>query len=145
MSNLLQSIAPEFIDFILDEGFSIVNLDSNSQQFGNTFIVLDSVAFKLRIYQDRGQRFVDISNDGNDWHKLEYVLEFLDPSYSQKWFGEPPKFDKLVMVLKKNKQAVSNLLKDKSIMPELVSFEKQKSQELIAHIFKKQTSKPSIE
>lgn len=135
MSDLLQSVAPEFVEFVTSEGFKIAESVAKPEEFGNVSIVLDSSTFKLRVYTDRGQRFVDVGRDGRDWHKLEYVLEFLDPSCSQEWFGEPPRLDKLAEVLKRSIQAISKLLASDLAASGFAMFEKKKAADLIARIF----------
>jgi hypothetical protein len=137
MSYLLQSVAPEFVEFVASEGFKITESVAKPEEFGNASIVLDSSAFKLRVYTDRGQCFVDVGRDGRDWHKLEYVLEFLDPSCSQEWFDEPPRLDKLAAVLKRNMQPVSTLLASDLAASGFAMFEKKKSADMIARIFGK--------
>jgi hypothetical protein len=136
MFDLLQSIAPEFVGFVSDDGFTISSAVVQPEEFGNASIVLDSINFKLRVYTDRGQRFVDVGGNGRDWHKLEYVLEFLDPTCSQDLLDEPPKLDKLAAVLKKNMQAVPNLLASDLAASGFAMFEKRKSADLIAKIFR---------
>ena len=137
MSDLLQLAATEFVEFVTSEGFKIAESVAKPEEFGNASIVLESSAFKLRVYIDRGQQFVDVGTDGWDWHKLEYVLEFLDPSYSQEWFGEPPQLGKLAEAIKNNMQAITKLLASDLAVSGFAMFEKQKSTELITRIFGK--------
>jgi beta-lactamase superfamily II metal-dependent hydrolase len=135
MSDLLRSTAPEFLWLVTGGGFTISESVVKLEEFGNASLVLESVAFKVRIYTDRVQRFVDVGRDGRSWHKLEYVLEFLEPSCSQAWFGEPPQLDKLSVVLKRNMQPVSRLLTGDLAASGFSMFEKKKSADLVDRIF----------
>lgn len=137
MADLLQSIAPEFFELVASDGFRAAESVSRPEAFGNASIVLESSDLQLRIYTDRGQRFVDVSGNGRDWHKLEYVLEFVEPACSQDWFGEPPEFSKIAVVLRRNMTAVSRLLASDLAASGFSMFERKKSADLIAKIFGK--------
>ncbi len=137
MSASIESFAPEFRDFLENEGFVISKSLEKPEEFGNTSIILESPKLKIRIYSDRGQRFVDVGSIGQDWHKLEYVLEFVEPACSQQWFGEPPQLDKLAVALKRNISAISGLLSGDLATSGFTMFEKKKSNKLIEKIFKK--------
>jgi hypothetical protein len=137
MSDLLQSVFPEFADLIASDGFRVVEAVVKQEAFGNASVVLESSGVHLRIYSDRGQRFVDVSGNGQAWHKLEYVLEFLEPTCSQDWFGEPPELGKLAEGLKRNQEAVSSLLANDLAASDFKVFEQKRSADLIAGIFGK--------
>ncbi len=139
MSKLLELIAPEFVWLVAGDGVRVTESFEKSEVFGNSAVVVETTELKLRIYTDRAQRFVDVSGNGRDWHKLEYVLEFAEPACSQDWFGEPPDLGKLSAVLKRNIKTVSCLLADEVAASAFAKFEKQKSMELILRIFGKPT------
>lgn len=135
MLKILKSLSPEFFFLIEEENFKIVEFKSTPENFGNFLFILNHIDFQVRIYSDRAQRFIDISYDGENWHKLEYVLEFMDPAFSSKHLDRPPKFEDLAKFMKKNIVTLFNIFKSQSNIVSYKKFEYDKERELIKKIF----------
>lgn len=130
----LSNIAPAFI-FLVDRGLVMEINEYQVQNFGNATLVMKGDQFSLRFKRDRGQIFVDVGNETVGWHKLEYVLEFVDNSITQKQLGEPPALDVMADLLQERWNKVANLFSDKQSIVQFESFAKQKSVALIDRIF----------
>ena len=76
-----------------------------------------------------------IGNDAAGWYKLEYVLEFVDNSITQKQLGEPPDITLLANLLQGNWDKIAHLFNDKQKMLQLQAFAKQKTADLLSKIF----------
>jgi hypothetical protein len=73
MSDLLETLAPEFVFLVQSMGFTVIDEREDPQCFGNAYVVLHSRVFDLMITRDRSQRFVYIRNK-NDERKLSIDL-----------------------------------------------------------------------
>lgn len=70
----------EQLPWLLDElGFRVVEERYTPDSFGNSLVILESVAFRLRLVRDRGQIFADIAAPSNPdkWWNLEHVCEII--------------------------------------------------------------------
>ncbi len=132
----LADIVPAF-SFAVDKGFVTSISDYEPQEFGNAFLVMVGAPFLLRLERDRGQIFVDVGSNAAGWHKLEYVLEFVDNSITQQQLGEPP--DPVVManLLRMHWDEVAELFSDQQNTSQLQAFSKQKSVVLLGKLFRK--------
>ena len=132
----LVDIAPAF-SFVISKGLVPIAGDYEPQAFGNAALVMGGVPFSLRFERDRGQVFVDAGSDAAGWHKLEYVLEFLDDSITQQQLGEPPDPTALANLLQGRWDKMADLFSDQQKTSQLEAFAKQKSAALLSKIFRK--------
>ena len=133
MINLVD-IASTF-SFIADKGLILSAANYDPQAFGDVSLVIAGLPFSLRLVRDRDQVFVDIGNDAAGWYKLEYVLEFVDNSITQKHLSEPPDITLLANLLQGNWDKTSQLFSDEQKMSQLNSFANQKTVDLLSKIF----------
>lgn len=131
----LADIAPAFL-FVGDKGFEPGASDYRPQEFGNAALVMVGAPFSLRFERDRGQIFVDAGSTAG-WHKLEYVLEFVDKSVTQQQLGEPPDPAAMAHLLQLNWYKVVSLFSDQQKTSQLEVFAKQKSEALLGQLFRK--------
>lgn len=132
----LTDIAPAF-SFVQRKGFVVGASDYRPQEFGNATLVIVGVPFSLRFERDRGQVFVDLGSDAVGWHKLEYVLEFVDNSITQGQLGEPPDLAVMASLLQAHWGKVTDLFSDPQKILQLQAFAKRKSVTLLDKIFPK--------
>lgn len=130
----LIDVAPAF-SFIANRGLLPGTATYDQQAFGNANLVMDGTPFSLRFQRDRGQVFMDIGNDAAGWYKLEYVLEFVANSITQKQLGEPPDTTLLANLLQGHWDKVTHLFNDQQEMSQLQIFAKQKTASLSGEIF----------
>lgn len=130
----LADIAPAF-SFIADRGFAPRTSAYNPQEFGNGILVMAGTPFSLRFVRDRDQVFVNIGDDTAGWHKLEYVLEFIDNSVTQQQLGEPPSPAILANLLHARWNNVVQLFNEPHKTLELEAFASEKSAALLRKIF----------
>lgn len=132
----LADIAPVF-SFVGGKGLVPSTSDYRPQEFGNAALVMVGVPFSLRFERDRGQIFVDVGSSAAGWHKLEYVLEFVDNSVTQQRLGEPPDPAAMANLLELNWDRVASLFSDQQKTSQLQVFAKQKSAALLGRLFRK--------
>lgn len=130
----LAELAPAF-SFIAAKGFVLNARDYKPQEFGNAIVVMAGPIFSLRFMRDRDQIFIDAGSDEAGWHKLEYVLEFVDNSVSQEQLGEPPDPSTLAKLLQLNWEAVTSLFGNQRRISELQDFSRQKSTDFVGRLF----------
>jgi hypothetical protein len=129
-------IAPAFT-FVTEKGLVPGRSDYKPREFGNAVLFMEGASFSLRLERDRGEVFVDVGNDAAGWHKLEYVIEFLDNSITQQQLGEPPRSDAMAGLLYAYWDRVISLFNDKKLTQQLQNFEDSKASALLGNIFKK--------
>lgn len=122
----LADIAPVF-SFIVSKGLVPNASDYRPQEFGNAALVMVGAPFSLRFERDRGQVFVDAGNSAAGWHKLDYVLEFVDGPVTQRQLGEPPDPAAMAGLLQLNWDKVVSMFGDEHKTSELQRFAKQQS------------------
>lgn len=132
----LDDIEPAF-SFVVGKGLVPSASDYRPQEFGNAALVMVGVPFSLRFERDRGQVFVDAGSSAVGWHKLEYVLEFVDDSVTQHQLGEPPDPAAMASLLHLNWDSVAGLFSDQQKISQLQVFAKQKSAALLGRLFRK--------
>lgn len=132
----LADIAPAF-SFVTGRGLVPSIGDYRPQEFGNASLVLVGAPFSLRFERDRGQVFVDAGSSAAGWHKLEYVLEFVDNSVVQQRLGEPPDLAVMANLLQLNWDRVLSLFGDEQRISQLHIFAKQRSAALLGRLFRK--------
>ncbi len=132
----LADIAPAF-SFVVSRGLVPNAGDYKPQEFGNAALVAVGAPFSLRFERDRGQVFVDAGSSAAGWHKLEYVLEFVDSSITQQQLGEPPDPTALANLLQWRWDKVADLFSDQQRTAQLQAFAKQKSAALLGKMFRK--------
>lgn len=132
----LSDIAPAF-SFLVGKQLVPSAGDFKPQEFGNADLVMVGAPFSLRFERDRGQVFVDVGSTAAGWHKLEYVLEFVDNSVTQQQLGEPPDPAALASLLQLHWDDVASLFSDRQRILQLQAFAKQKSAALMSKIFRK--------
>lgn len=132
----LSEIAPAF-SFVVSKGLVPSAGDYGPQEFGNAALVMVGAPFSLRFERDRGQVFVDAGSGAAGWHKLEYILEFVDSSITQQQLGEPPDPTALANLLQVRWDKVADLFSDQQKTSQLQAFDKQKSAALLNKIFRK--------
>lgn len=130
----LADIAPAF-SFVEGKGLVASASDYRPQEFGNAILVMAGGQFSLRFERDRGQVFVDAGGNSIGWHKLEYVLEFVDGSVTQHQLGEPPALAVLANLLEEHWDKVKDVFNDKQKTLQLEAFAKQRSAALLGKIF----------
>ncbi|HEY9897855.1 MAG TPA: hypothetical protein V6D00_01625 [Pantanalinema sp.] len=135
MSSLIESIAPEFLLIAKERNFSIKESSVDTKLFGNSLILLNSPEFNLRIIKDRGQIFVEIGKSENEWHNLDYILEFVDSSYIPET-DDSKNVNNLAKYLNKNWEPVRKLMTGDLFKSGYISFEESKSLDLVSKIFK---------
>lgn len=133
----LIEIAPAF-SFVLGKDFSPdpSATDYRQGEFGNAVLVMTGPKFSLRFERDRGQVFIDVGSARDGWHKLEYVLEFANPSITQQQLGEPPDSATLADLLLQNWDTVTCLFSDRTQLPLLRDFSKERASTLLSRIFR---------
>ena len=133
----IEDISPEF-SFVAEMGL-VTDLQSfQPEAFGNTILIMVGSPFSLRFERDRGQVFVDVGNDMVGWYKLEYVIEFIDNSFSQKQLGEPPSTFLLSMLLRSKWDEIKLIFSSKDLISQLQMFSMSRSNNLLANIFRVQ-------
>src|SRR5262245_43123459 len=132
----LIDIAPAFI-FLTDKGFIPGADNYNPQEFGNASLIIIGVPFSIRFQRDRGQVFVDAGNEAIGWYKLEYVLEFVDNSITQKQFDEPPDLTLMANLLQKHWDQVVKLFNNQQQVLQLQVFTKQQTVDFLKKVFDK--------
>lgn len=132
----LSDIAPEF-SFVGGKGLTRSASDYKPREFGNAFLVMAGVPFSIRLTRDRGQVFVDAGNSAAGWHKLEYILEFVDSSVTQEQFGEPPDPVAMANLLQRNWDEVSSVFSNQQKTSRLQAFTKEKSEAFLGTLFRK--------
>ncbi|MGH8583975.1 MAG: hypothetical protein ACREWG_14575 [Gammaproteobacteria bacterium] len=132
----LADIAPAF-SFVVGKGLAPSARDYKPQEFGNAALVMVGASFSLRFERDRGQVFVDAGSSAAGWHKLEYVIEFVDNSVTQQQLGEPPDPGVMASLLQVHWGKVASLFSDQQKTSQLQAFAKQKSAALLGKIFRK--------
>jgi hypothetical protein len=132
----LADIAPVF-SFVVGRGLVPSSSDYEPQAFGNAALLMDGAPFSLRFERDRGQVFVDAGSDAAGWHKLEYILEFVDSSVTQQQLGEPPNPMVMATLLQVHWDSVTSLFSDPQKTSQLQAFARQKSAALLGKIFHK--------
>lgn len=132
----LTDIAPIFT-FVKDKGLVESTVDYRPEEFGNAILVMEGKPLSLRFERDRGQILVDAGNDSVGWHKLEYVLEFVDNSVTQQQLGAPPNLGAMASLLQLNWDKVANLFSDSRQASQLREFAKQKTKALLNGLFRK--------
>ncbi len=133
----LMDIAPAFL-FVLGKDFfpDSRTADYRPNEFGNAVVVMTGPQFSLRFERDRGLVFVDAGNAIAGWHKLEYVLEFVNQSITQQQLGEPPDDEALATVLLQNWDEVTRLFSDRRLVSQLQDFSKERTATLLNRIFR---------
>jgi hypothetical protein len=129
-------IAPAF-SFLMGKGLVPSASDYKPQEFGNAALVMVGAPFSLRFERDRGQVFVDAGSDAAGWHKLEYVLEFVDNSVAQQQLGEPPDPASLADLLQVHWDKVASVFSNPQKTSQLRAFAKQRSAALLSKILRK--------
>jgi len=132
----LADIAPSF-SFVVGKGLVPSTSIYKPREFGNATLMMTGLPFSLRLERDRGQVFVDVGNDAVGWYKLEYVLEFVDGSVTQRQLGEPPTLALLAGLLQGRWDKVADLFSDQQRILQFQAFAKQKSTTLLSRIFAK--------
>lgn len=132
----LADIAPSF-SFVTGKDLVPSAGDYMPDHFGNAVLVMVGSSFSLRFKRDRGQVFVDAGSDAAGWQKLEYVLEFVDGTATQKRLGEPPNLAAMAKVLALNWDKVASLFSDQERSSELQEFAQQKSAAMLGRLFPK--------
>lgn len=132
----LGDIAPAFL-FVASKGLVPSASTYAPQRFGNALVVMVGSPFSLRIERDRGQVFVDVGSNAAGWHKLEYVLEFVDNSVTQKSLGEPPDTTVMAKLLQLNWDKVASVFSDQEQTSRLRALGKRKSAALVDRLFRK--------
>ena len=132
----LTDVAPAF-SFVVSKGLLQIAGEVNPREFGNADLVMAGAPFSLRFERDRGQVFVDVGSTAVGWHKLEYVLEFVDNSVTQQQLGEPPDPATLASLLQLHWDDVASLFSDKQRVLQLQAFITQESAALLSKIFRK--------
>lgn len=123
--------------FVMDKGFTLCTATYSPQEFGNTHLMMEGAPFSIRLERDRGQGFVNIGNDAVGWHRLEYVLEFLDSSITQQQLGEPPDITLLGNLLQGHWDQVVELFNSQQKERQLEKFAQQKTANYLSKIFGK--------
>lgn len=131
----LADIAPAFA-FVAGKGLTSSTSDYKPKEFGNATLVMTGTPFSLRFERDRGQVFVDAGSDTAGWHKLEYVLGFVDTSVSQQQLGEPPDPAALADLLKIHWDSIVGVFSDPQKVLQLQEFARRRSADLLARIFR---------
>jgi hypothetical protein len=138
MTDILPKIMPELPLFAKKHGFIETSASYYPESFGDAEVLLDSNAFRLRVTRDRGEIFLDVAPPGTDeWHKLEYLLEFTDPDIKAEDFGIPPNSTKLLLSLEKCLSKVQEVLRDEQKRWKLNEFEKRGKEALMTKLLKK--------
>lgn len=132
----LVDIAPAFV-FVVSKGLAPGASNYQPQAFGDAVVVMVGAPLSLRFERDRGQIFVDAGSNAVGWHKLEYVLEFVDDSGTQQQLGEPPDATAMANLLRVHWDKVVNLFRDEQRTLEFQAFARQKSAALLSKIFSK--------
>lgn len=132
----LADLAPAF-SFVVSKGLVPSAGDYESKAFGNAALVMVGAPFSLRFERDRGQVFVDAGTNAAGWHKLEYVLEFVDNSITQHQLGEPPDPTEMANLLQVRWNKVAELFSDRQKISQFQAFAQQKSAALLGKIFRK--------
>jgi hypothetical protein len=135
----LVDIAPDFV-FIQRKGFVEMSSRHDPQSFGNATLIEAGSFFSLQFTRDRGQVFVDIGSDSFGWHKLEYVLEFVDNSIMQQKLGEPPDPLILAKLLKEHWNKVVQLFSDPQKLVAFKDFAAYKSEVFLKELHKRSSS-----
>ncbi len=132
----IDDIAPAFA-FVLQKGFVMGSAIDRPLEFGNAEVELSGQPFSLRLTRERGQVLADIGTTSSGWYKLEYVLEFVDPSVEQSQLGKPPDAAIMSDLLQRDWDEVAKLFNDELALRRLQEFARQRSAALLSSIFPK--------
>ena len=132
----LADIAPAFL-FVVTKGLVPSAGVYKPQEFGNASLLMKGVPFSLRFERDRGQVFVDIGGNADEWNKLEYALEFVDRTLTQQQLGEPPGLTTLANLLQTHWNEIADLFEDPQKANQFQAFAQQKTAVLLNAIFRK--------
>ena len=132
----LAQIAPAF-SYIADKGFVSSASGYHPERFGNADLLMVGAPFSLRFLRDRGEVFVDAGSTAGGWHKLENVLEFVDPSITEQQLGSPPDPERMAQLLQEKWDDVVNVFLNQERISELRALGKQKSAALMRQRFRR--------
>lgn len=132
----LDVLAPSF-QFLEKKGFVDIFSEYKKSEFGNAILILKGSVFLFRAERDRGQVFFDLGVNSSEWYKLEYVLEYIDSSITQKQLGEPPDPIILAIHFERLIEEITNLFTDDNQILELRQFVLEKSNSMINELFEK--------
>lgn len=130
----LVDMAPAF-SFVVDKGFVPSTATYDPQAFGNASLVMAGTEFSLQFERDRGQVFVNIGSDAIGWHKLEYILEFVDNAITQKQLGTPPDMVILANLLQGHWDKIVQLFSDQQKLSQFRAFAKHKTASFLSGLF----------
>jgi hypothetical protein len=128
----LIEIAPSFC-FVLAKGLLPGSSQYQESEFGNAALLLVGRPFSLRFLRDRGEVFVDVGSE-SEWHKLEYVLEFVGGFAVEKQLGEPPNPVTMASLLELHWHQVGDLFSDSEKLCRFRDFAQKKSTDFIRNL-----------
>jgi hypothetical protein len=106
----LTRMAPAYT-FLLERGFSAGTDAWWPQAFGAPALLMVGSPFSLRF--ERGEHgaatIVDLGSNALGWHRLEHVLEFVDPAEAQGWRDGPPGPEGLAELLQSHWDVITAL------------------------------------
>jgi hypothetical protein len=79
LKTLKEELLPDFDWFLRDFGLTIVEEDYHPLSFGNSYVVLNSRHFRLRLIRDRGQVMGEVASlsEPENWWSLILVSEII--------------------------------------------------------------------
>lgn len=141
--SVARQVEPFFSYLLDDPTFLKTEEIYKPEHFGDALLIFQSSELAVRFVRDKGQVFVDIGGvrDGDDWHNLQNVLQFLKGDESHSIESAAWDLAEMGSELKANYDKVRELFKadnDTSIRTGLEVFEKRKSQEIIDRLMRSQ-------
>jgi hypothetical protein len=91
MGKIDDELAASFREHLLKLGFNVARRLSSDMAFGNELVEYQSTSMRLRIVRDRGQYIFEVAPlREDDWRSLGFVLQFLDGSRDEAYYGIDP-------------------------------------------------------
>jgi hypothetical protein len=109
--SLKQQVSEEIPWLFRELGLQITDNDFNPKSFGDSFVILESPALRVRFVRDRGQVSVEVASlaDPRTWWHLEHVCEVISGQTAESGFELSAAAD----LLRRNFKALTDYLGSK--------------------------------
>jgi hypothetical protein len=127
-SPALARMAPAYT-FLLERGFSAGTDAWWPLDFGAPALLMVGAPFSLRF--EAGEQgvatVVDLGSNALGWHRLEHVLEFVDPAEAQGWRDGPPGPEALAELLQSHWDVISALFGSREDTARLQAYSRRRA------------------
>jgi hypothetical protein len=121
-------MAPAFT-FLLERGFCAGAGPWWPLDFGAPALLMAGSPFSLRFEEGEAgtATIVDLGNNALGWHRLEHVLEFVDPAEAQGWHSGPPGPEAMAALLQSHWDDISALFSNRDLMLRLQAYTRRRA------------------